>query len=577
MQEGELRKRPGCLLLIGIWLLLPIAAVIVAVPFLAVYNAFQRLINGQILQGIFELIFSGFIIAAYYGVFLLIRKFVKRKTAGKKIKPTRYGIELQTESGAIQINNPFRGFEVFGANGSGKSESIAVPLLSQFIGKRFSGLTYDFKYPALANDIQAFLDASGSNFKHFCIDFNNPEGSARVNPLKPAYLLNTSYAREYAQAIINNLMKESIKNPDFWSRSATDLLTACIWYLKDERPDICDFPHVCAMITSNDTALINKLQENPVTAQMTISIKNAMDRKAEGQTAGVIGALQGAIAQINTPELMYIFGGDDFSLDVNDPQNPILLTVGTKPTLVTTLSPLCSLIITVATKIMNQPGKHPSFLMLDEAPTCYIPNLEVLPNTGRSNLIAPVIMCQDLAQLTDGYGKEKADVLFASCNNHFYGRVASSHTAEIFSKQFGKTDKTFVTSGESGQGLGRFILPNKSDTESVQERDIIRAGEFLQFGVGEFAGVVVESNRPTFRTRFKTVDRPPFNGLQKPHKYADIYGYYKQVRHDVNKLLGITPGQMQNTGHTGEGAINNLTQTNSRSDERNNPFDVFGD
>lgn len=116
---------------------------------------------------------------------------------------------------------------------------------------------------------------------------------------------------------------------------------------------------------------------------------------------------------------------------------------------------MCSLVITVATKLMNQPDKHPSFVLLDEAPTVFIPNIEVLPNTGRSNKIATVIMCQDIAQLEDGYGREKADVLFASCNSHFYGRVASSKTAEILSKQFGKADKVYITSNE-GRNTRKF-------------------------------------------------------------------------------------------------------------------------
>lgn len=340
----------------------------------------------------------------------------------------------------------------------------------------FAGVVYDFKFPTLAKDVQSFVNAKGSVLRHFYLDFNNPAASYRVNPLNPRYLPNTSYAREYAQAIISNLMKESIKKPDFWTRSATDLLTACIWYLKEERPDICDLPHVLAMITSNDTALLKTLQKNVQTAQMTVSIYNAMERGADSQVSGVIGTLQGAIAQINTPELMFLFSGDDFSLDVNDPQNPIILTVGSYPTLTQTFAPLCSLVITVATKLMNQPDKHPSFVLLDEAPTVFIPNIEVLPNTGRSNKIATVIMCQDIAQLEDGYGREKADVLFASCNSHFYGRVASSKTAEILSKQFGKADKVYITSNEGrntrkfGKTFGR--------SETIQERDVIKPSEF---------------------------------------------------------------------------------------------------
>ena len=153
------------------------------------------------------------------------------------------------------------------------------------------------------------------------------------------------------------------------------------------------------MITSNDVDLLNLLQTNTQTAQMTMSIYNAMQRKADGQVSGVIGTLQGAIAQLNTPELMYIFSDDDFSLNVNDPQNPIVLTVGSFPTLAQTFAPLCSLVITVASKLMNQPAKAPSFVMLDEAPTVFVPNLEVLPNTGRSNKVATVLMCQTLRSL----------------------------------------------------------------------------------------------------------------------------------------------------------------------------------
>lgn len=45
---------------------------------------------------------------------------------------------------------------VVGAAGSGKSESIAVPLLSEFVRLGYSGLVYDFKFPTLANDVESF-------------------------------------------------------------------------------------------------------------------------------------------------------------------------------------------------------------------------------------------------------------------------------------------------------------------------------------------------------------------------------------------------------------------------------------
>ncbi|MDU1905053.1 MAG: type IV secretory system conjugative DNA transfer family protein [Dysgonomonas sp.] len=578
MIEGELKpKRNGCLGLIKI-----VAGIIAFSYGLAIVGYLLIRIGNNLQQGnnFVAVGLSIFLLGICIIPTFLIRRYLRKKKNRSKPKEaafyrTPYSIEFGTSKGNIILNNPFRGIFCVGAAGSGKSESIAVPLLSQFIQKGFAGVIYDFKFPALANEVQSFIGTSNNNIDHYLLNLNEPLKSHKVNPLNPKYLLNTSYVREYAQAIINNLLKESIKKPDFWTRSATDLLTACIWYLKEEHPDICDLPHVFALITSEDTALLQELQKNVTSAQMTISMYNAMQRGADGQLAGVIGTLQGAVAQINTPELMYIFSKDDFSLDINNPDNPILFTVGTYPTLANTLAPLCSLVITVATKLMNQPNKNPSFVLLDESPTCFIPNLEVLPNTGRSNKISTVLMCQDLAQLTDGYGKEKAEVLFAACNNHFYGRVASSHTSEILSKQFGKMNKTFVTQNQ-GRSTGMKSFSNSSGlSETVQERDVIKASEFLDLGVGEFAGIAVESNYTKFKCKFKQVERLPFHQLVYPENKNDIHEYYKQVREDINSILNMSGAEKEN--NTLKSPILNNTQTNSKEMERSNIFDVFGD
>lgn len=463
----------------------------------------------------------------------------KENTSEAEEEETQYSVKFKVDNRNLVLKNPFRGIFVVGSAGSGKTESIAIPLLEQFIEKSYSGIIYDFKFPTLANEVQALNTKHNSYLKHYFISFDTNYKSHKVNPIAPSYLPTTSYAREYAQAIISNLMKETIKRPDYWSRSATDILTASIWFLKEEYPDKCDIPHLFALITSNDEKLLKLLQTNIVTQQMTISLFSAMERGADSQISGVIGTLQGAIAQINTPELMHVFSGNEVPLDVNNPTNPIILTIGNNPTLSTTLSPLCSLIMTVATKMMNQPYKQQSFVMLDEAPTIYIPNLEVIPNTGRSNKISTVLMCQDLSQLTDGYGKEKADVLFSACNNHFYGRVSSSHTSEILSRQFGKENKTFTTNSvNSKKGIFSDTQVGSGVGQSIQEREIIRPNEFLKLPVGCFTGITVESNLPTFKGQFSTIERDILkNEILPTTENIDYYSYYKEVRESVNLIL----------------------------------------
>lgn len=483
-------------------------------------------------------LFLFFVIGAIFFFYKEVKKIKKEIPIKSEEDEGQYSINFNVNGSFISLKNPFRGIFVVGSAGSGKSESIAIPALDQFIKKDFSGIIYDFKFPALANEVETILSSRNKHLKHYYINFDDKYKSHKINPIHPSYLQNTSYAREYAQSIISNLLKESIKKPDYWTRSATDILTACIWYLREEHPDFCDIPHLFALITSNDEKLLNLLQKNISTQQMTISLYSAMERGANAQISGVIGTLQGAIAQINTPELMYVFSDNEVPLNVNDPGNPIILTIGNNPTLNTTLSPLCSLILTVATKLMNQPNKHQSFVMLDEAPTVFIPNLEVIPNTGRSNKISTVIMCQDISQLTDGYGKEKGDVLFSSCNNHFYGRVSSSHTSDILSKQFGKEDKTFTTNSVQSQiGVWSDTKKGRTENQTIQERDVIKSNEFLKFPVGYFAGIVVESNQHTFKGQFQPVERENFKTVPEETNKIDFLNYYRKVRADIEDIL----------------------------------------
>lgn len=543
MKKGELekKKKKGCLtVFLIVWVVFMVK--VIAVLNLDFGGIWDKVRAGDITGFAYLWLVVFFVLLSCFVLWRIIPKGYFRKkqpdTAAGQVN--KWAVTIPTHEGEVVVGNPFRGVFIAGAAGSGKSESVAVPLLYEFIRKRFAGIVYDFKFPALDNDITAFINATGSDLRHFRLNFSNPHRTDFVNPIKPEYVPNTSYAREYAVSIVANLTKESIKNPDFWSRSATDVLTACIWYLREEHPHMCDIPHVLAMVGSNGTALLNTLQKNIITEQMVRSVYDALQRGADNQVSGVLGTLQGAVAQINTPDMMWVFSRDGFPLDVNNPEAPAILTVATNPTTVQTLSPLCSLVITVATKLMNQPGKAPSFVMLDEAPTVFVPNLETIPNTGRSNKIATVLMCQDLAQLSDGYGDKKADVLFAACNSHFYGRVASSKTAEVFSRQFGKTDTVFVTSSENKNTISPF--KTKGQSEGVQERDIYRPSVFMELQVGEFIGRTVESSTPVFHSHFKQVDnrhRQP--AREQPERFvssADIMDYYKQVREDIKGILG---------------------------------------
>ena len=61
------------------------------------------------------------------------------------------------------------------------------------------------------------------------------------------------------------------------------------------------------------------------------SVYDALQRGADNQVSGVLGTLQGAVAQINTPEMMWVFSRPGCPLDLNNPDHPAILTVATNP------------------------------------------------------------------------------------------------------------------------------------------------------------------------------------------------------------------------------------------------------
>ena len=342
---------------------------------------------------------------------------------------TEDSVTINTRKGYINVPNPYRGTLVIGSSGSGKSASIGNAFLHQFVQKGFCGIVYDFKFPTLANVVNTALHryGKGIDLRYYIVNFQDPTLSHRCNPLAPDNIPTVAHAEEYARAIVNNLDTNTIKHREFFSNSAIAWLAALIWFYRSEHPAYCTLPHVINTALYPDyTHVISMLEDNLQSADMVRSIVTAIRNKADKQIAGVIASLQIMVTRINSPEIVWVLSGDDFDMNINDPQRPKLLCLGSDPSLVDTFSPVVSLIITVALKQMNQQGKRKSFVLLDEAPTLFIPKFEVVPATARSNKVASVYMAQDFAQMNDMFGQEKSEVIIANLSNQFYGKLSTN-------------------------------------------------------------------------------------------------------------------------------------------------------
>lgn len=465
-----------------------------------------------------------------YMVYLAVKSPKSRGKSPGSGKMTTYqkGTAFRFRAGnkKLDIHNPFRGILVVGGAGSGKSRTFIYPIIKQSAEQGYTGVLYDFKSPELINLAQACYQGSGVRTN--VIDFKNIPASQRTNPL--AYIDSAMQATNYTQALIFNLMPEYIQKQDFWSRSILSLFSGTIWYFRKNRPEYATLPHIFAfMFTATAKQVIQILSSDREVKGYISSLAEAIDQGADKQVAGILGTLKNAIGIYNTPDIFWLLSENEVNLNVNDPDNPTMLLIGNDSRLSDTYAPLCSLIITVASKLMNEPGKEKSVIIIDESPTIYLPNFEQIPATSRSNKIAVVVGAQDISQMKDKYGFEKAEILISNLGNQFFGRTTNRETAERVVKMFGQREDTVLVEGSSTGRLGKAIGYNSkySKSQSIQKRDRVKMQQMTTLNAGEFAGLLAEGSTKEFLEQIELQEVPQSGGFTERSDYTPITAQVK--------------------------------------------------
>ena len=437
-----------------------------------------------------------------------------------------------TINGKTTIKNPFAGIFISGGAGSGKSKSLIEPLIKESGKKNFTGVVYDFKFPELAQYVHTAY--SNSEVKPYYFNFQDISRSHRLNPIAPNLMSNDSFAREFAYSILANLNPAMISKPDFWSDNSVAFLTAIFWYLKTKHPKKCTLPHAISLIMQPDfDALFKEIVSVPKCQDMIAPLATAYANGAKDQFAGVLSSLQVSLSKINVDEIYYLMTESEVNLELNNEENKGVLVLGNNPVLATTYAPIMGLVLTSVSKQLNRAGKEKSVFMIDEFPTVYVPNVEQLPATARSNKVATILACQYIAQVQDKYGSEKTESILSNLGNQFYGRTPSIDTARRVVALFGKYDKQKVSISS------KEILEGNSVTKSTQESDFVKPQDVANLNTGTFYTVLSEGNNrqgisaiPMDKNFHKT-EIEPFSNVTE----SDIENAYNKVKNDISDML----------------------------------------
>ncbi|MCH5684073.1 hypothetical protein LWM68_07185 [Niabella sp. W65] len=142
-------------------------------------------------------------------------------------------------------------------------------------------------------------------------------------------------AAESARTILMGLNREWIKRQgDFFVESPINFLTAVIWYLKKYKDgEFCTLPHVIELMQADYDSLFTLFRtEAAKECEVLINpFLNAYLNDVMEQLEGQIASAKVAMARLSSPQLYYVLSGNDFNLDVNNPDDPKIVCMGNNP------------------------------------------------------------------------------------------------------------------------------------------------------------------------------------------------------------------------------------------------------
>ena len=251
-------------------------------------------------------------------------------------------------------------------------------------------------------------------------------------------------------------------------------------------------------------------------------LKGAVD-----QLEGQIASAKITMARLSSPQLYYVLSESEFTLDVNNPDEPKIVCMGNNPQKQQVYGAVLSLYISRITKLVNRKNQLKSSLIFDEFPTIYFNGIDSLIATTRSNKVATTLGVQDYSQLKKDYGRDQAEVIMNTVGNFVSGQVLGD-TAKQLSERFGKIlqDRESVSINSSETSISK----------SNQLELAVPPSTISSLSSGQFVGMVADD--PTEKIELKTFHNEIINDHDALKKEEEAYRPIPDVRE-------LSPGEVE--------------------------------
>lgn len=404
-----------------------------------------------------------------------------------------------------------RHFVMFGPTGSGKSKTFFISMIRAILG-RSSCLVYDPKG-------ELFAHTAGSAKRVFRLDLNDPTKSDRWNFI-PKCRNDPAFACQVAGMMIGIESRRKTNADPFWGDAEQIALTAILLHIAEVYREkaipafAADF--LISLGEDGNDAFAQAMENSPslYAKQAYLAFRQAPIQTRGSILIGLYNRLRPftlAPARMVTmpPAVEETEGGCrniDFA-NLRKPGTAVYLVVSEgaadiyKEFIATFLG---QAVMEMRLDGLNEP-EHPCFVLIDEAYQLNVAEVKRISGIGRGRGVGLGLGYQDLPQMYDQYGRERANAILGTVMTKIFLPGLDDVTAEYASRQLGDTtifSKTFQDYPGKKHDNTRYAEQRRALMHASEIRQIARHSEVL----------IVSDTAPPIRAAY-----PPYAVFKKPH------------------------------------------------------------
>ena len=427
---------------------------------------------------------------------------------------------------------------VIGATGSGKTQTVILPMVHSLAKARESMIITDPKgeiYEKTSNMLRA------RGYQILLLNFRDPQHGNAWNPMSLPYQMYKSGNQDKAIELLddlalNILYDDSNKNADpFWEKTSADYFSGvALGLFEDAEPNEININSISLATTVGEEKFGGSTYIKEYFAakdpNSAASINASSTIMAPSETKGsILSVFKQKVKLFASREnLSEMLSHSDINLEsIGEKPTAVFIVIQdekkTYHSLVTILlKQIYETLISVAQRHGGQLPIRTNFLLDEFANMPPLKDVTTMITAARSRKIRFTMIIQNFAQLDDVYGKEEAETIRGNCGNIIYLITTELKALEEISKMCGeekskKDDKTASTP-----------LVTVSDLQRMKQFEVI----------------ILRMRKQPFKTKFTPYFKldwgkkyPPAKYPTRPKKEVHTFDIKEFVKNQKKKKL----------------------------------------